>query len=392
MHRLGIVAVDQNNSWPGGRYYLHHIIRCVASLEKQEQIEIRDVYWRSMPAGNDPFGEVRDLIGAKIVVSPPAGLLPRLARKIRRTMGGVSGAADLFHSQDVSCFFPIPPCANTGLPLLYWCSDLQPLKRPDLISDDQLRAFREEVERRVVEAAGVVLSSQDACRDFLALYPDMNGKVHVVRFCSVPNSEWWACDPIAVAERYALPERFMIVCNQFTRHKNHMVLLEALRILKGRGNVGVHLVFTGGLHDYKGENYIDVLRNAIRDYGLQAQVSILGFISRSEQIALMRRSLAVVQPSMFEGWSTIVEDAKTLGKPLVLSNLSVHREQMGGVPSKFIEVEDAESWACELELVHSGASVGPSLADESIGSIAVLTRMAECGRAFVAAVRSVLPA
>jgi len=34
-----------------------------------------------------------------------------------------------------------------------------------------------------------------------------------------------------------------------------------------------------------------------------------------------------VQPSLFEGWSTVVEDARALGKPIVLSDIPVHLEQ-----------------------------------------------------------------
>ena len=34
-----------------------------------------------------------------------------------------------------------------------------------------------------------------------------------------------------------------------------------------------------------------------------------------------------MQPSLFEGWSTVVEDAKCLNKFIFLSDLPVHREQ-----------------------------------------------------------------
>ncbi len=44
-------------------------------------------------------------------------------------------------------------------------------------------------------------------------------------------------------------------------------------------------------------------------------------------LALMRRAIGVVNPSRFEGWSTTVEEAKSLGVPAVLSDLAVHREQ-----------------------------------------------------------------
>ncbi len=54
---------------------------------------------------------------------------------------------------------------------------------------------------------------------------------------------------------------------------------------------------------------------------------ILGLIPKEDQLQLLRLCSVVVQPSLFEGWSTVVEEAVALGKRLVLSDLPVHREQ-----------------------------------------------------------------
>jgi glycosyltransferase involved in cell wall biosynthesis len=54
----------------------------------------------------------------------------------------------------------------------------------------------------------------------------------------------------------------------------------------------------------------------------------LGFIERKEQLLLMKSSISVIQPSLFEGWSTVVEDAKAMSKHIILSSLEVHREQL----------------------------------------------------------------
>jgi glycosyltransferase involved in cell wall biosynthesis len=35
----------------------------------------------------------------------------------------------------------------------------------------------------------------------------------------------------------------------------------------------------------------------------------------------------VINPSLFEGWSTTVEEAKSMGKALILSDIPTHREQ-----------------------------------------------------------------
>ncbi len=65
----------------------------------------------------------------------------------------------------------------------------------------------------------------------------------------------------------------------------------------------------------------------ISQHDLRDRIAVLGLIPREDQLQLMRRCVAVVQPSLFEGWSTVVEDARSLGKPIVLSDLAVHQEQ-----------------------------------------------------------------
>jgi len=65
----------------------------------------------------------------------------------------------------------------------------------------------------------------------------------------------------------------------------------------------------------------------VRNYGLEKHFIILGSIPYSDVGALMKYSMAVINPSLFEGWNTAVEEAKTMGKEVVLSDLAVHREQ-----------------------------------------------------------------
>lgn len=44
-------------------------------------------------------------------------------------------------------------------------------------------------------------------------------------------------------------------------------------------------------------------------------------------MSLMKYSIAVINPSKSEGWSSTVEQAKSMGKLVLLSNLTVHKEQ-----------------------------------------------------------------
>ena len=54
---------------------------------------------------------------------------------------------------------------------------------------------------------------------------------------------------------------------------------------------------------------------------------ILGVVPYNDLMDLMKLSIAVINPSKSEGWSSTVEQAKSMGKMVLLSNLKVHKEQ-----------------------------------------------------------------
>ena len=65
----------------------------------------------------------------------------------------------------------------------------------------------------------------------------------------------------------------------------------------------------------------------------------------------MNNSEAIIQPSLFEGWSTTVEDAKFLNKFIILSDISLHREQMKDNVIFFSKQNEKELASLILEFV-----------------------------------------
>jgi glycosyltransferase involved in cell wall biosynthesis len=63
---------------------------------------------------------------------------------------------------------------------------------------------------------------------------------------------------------------------------------------------------------------------------VESNYRVLGVIPRQDMMVLLAHSGGVLNPSRFEGWSTTVEEAKALGKALMLSDIAVHREQVAG--------------------------------------------------------------
>jgi glycosyltransferase involved in cell wall biosynthesis len=212
-------------------------------------------------------------------------------------------------------------------------------------------------------ASNVVLSSRSAQDDFHTFFPQAAHKSTVLSFKTVPAPEWFEGIPADIQKKYSLPERFFIVSNQIWQHKNHLAILEALHFLKAEG---VHpiVVWTGQPSDYRRPGYYQVIVKTIREYQLEHQVLILGLIPKIDQMHLMRRSIAVIQPSLFEGWSTVVEEARCIGKPIILSDIPVHIEQ-NPPNSEYFDHTSSESLAQAMAKWWKALSPGPNAGQEA---------------------------
>lgn len=244
-----------------------------------------------------------------------------------------------------------PLCATIG-----WIPDFQHLTAPQFFSVEEIAIRSERCGQVASRADKVLFSSEDAAEPFRRLFPEEASKARVISFPST-----LALDPlpglIDVRARFQLPDRFAIVPNQFWRHKNHLTVLKALKILKSKGQV-VHCVFTGLLHDSRdpGNTYLSEVLQEISKCDVRDCVSLLGFVSREELISLLRTAAVVLQPSYSEGWSTSVQDARALGRPVICSDIPVLREQAPDAAG-FFRPDDARALAqCMEDSWHSLSS------------------------------------
>ena len=119
-------------------------------------------------------------------------------------------------------------------PAIAWFPDFQHRQLPQLFSP--AARWRRDLGFRAQIASGrrIMLSSESALRDFRKFYPSLAGDVSVVRFATQPAPDLLATNPSDVLAKYGLPPKYFYLPNQFWRHKNHQVVVDALAILKKR--------------------------------------------------------------------------------------------------------------------------------------------------------------
>jgi len=96
----------------------------------------------------------------------------------------------------------------------------------------------------------------------------------------------------------------------------------------------------------------------------------------------MRASAAVLNPSLFEGWSTTVEAAKAVGVPLLLSDLRVHREQ-APENALFFDPGNVDEMAKVLGQAWGAWAAGPRPVQEAAAGLRYEQQRAQFGRRFV---------
>jgi glycosyltransferase involved in cell wall biosynthesis len=245
-----------------------------------------------------------------------------------------------------------------------WIADFQYKHLQEFWSKKEIQDLDEIYAHTAKCASTVILSSKTAEEDFHQFFPQAANKTKVLSFKTYPPSNWYEVDAQHTQQEYCLPDRFFLISNQFWQHKNHLIVFQALKILQQMSIYPI-VVCTGHIYDYRKPDYSDKILQSIHKLGIAKQVYLLGLIPKLDQVQLMRRSLAVIQPSLFEGWSTLVENARCLGKRMILSNLSVNIEQ-NPPNSLFFERHSPEHLANLLADWWENLSPGPDLEEEAI--------------------------
>ncbi len=369
--------------WQGGAIYIQNLVRVLSQLDEAERPSIV-----ALTDGAIDTPLIRTLFAEAAVegVFKPDGYPIALKQNLLNLLIDDKGQPDptavgLFLAK-VTTMFPVFRTMLNWPTGLHWIPDFQHKHLPHMFDAAELQRRDDDFMAMAYGRKYLLLSSQSAAKDLKLFYPGATAKTYVWSFTSSLDAA--LIPPLDPRPQYQLPTKYLFAPNQFWKHKDHRTLFEAIRILKERG-ITVTLACTGNSIDFRHPTYFTELQQFVSEAGLTDQIKFLGTVPHDTLLQLIRFSSAVIQPSLFEGWSTVVEDAKALGRPMILSDLDVHQEQaVPEIPFHFYSRGSAESLADVIAQQWANLEPGPSVTSEAKAIIAHKARTLVSAQKFLA--------
>lgn len=321
------VFVFQNlfgSQYEGGANWLEVTIRAVNSLARPPQCIVAGAQPETLPPDLHVLTGVRAIPTPSQPASTSANARGVLRRVTRRRWEDRSLSA--LPAADLWVGFAGFEGLRSDRPLLVWYPDFQFLHLPEYFSEQEVNERLAQWEFVVDRADRIIVISDAVRRDAVAAAPRSQGKLRVAAFPPNISARCLTVSVEEVTRTYSLHDPYFLVCAQFWKHKNHKLVIAAMAELRASGRPVPIVVFTGRTSDYRHPDYFSSLLQMIAKSGLHSKCRVLGLVPREDQIALIRGSQAVIQPSRFEGRGAISEEASLLGVPALCSDIEVHRE------------------------------------------------------------------
>ena len=188
----------------------------------------------------------------------------------------------------------------------------------------------------MVKGDTVIAGSKFAAATIMSLYPGAAGHIVLIR----PGVDLKPYNPATIdparvqalrqAWQVAPEERIILLAARPSVWKGHKVLLEAIKLLRDSGTVGLKLVFVG-----------DARGGAGREIDLAVKSSGLGSVVRKVPqcadmpAALLAASIVVVPSIEPEAFGRVAVEAQSVGTPVVVSDL-------GAVPETVLAPPDID--------------------------------------------------
>ena len=142
---------------------------------------------------------------------------------------------------------------------------------------------------------------------------------------------------------------------QFWPHKNHVYILDGLKILQEKYQISLNVLFSGA-----DKGNLEYVKSYALKLGVSNKVHFIGFVDNEIVPELYIQSLALVMPTYFGPTNLPPLEAFSLGVPVLYSDKAGLREQVGDA-ALLMDLSDPHSLADSLKMLNDAEEVRDKL-------------------------------
>ncbi len=234
--------------------------------------------------------------------------------------------AKLIDSVDlVHAMMPLP--IQTDKPLLTTIYDVTPMLMPEMYPWHSRLIFQRSVQCLKAQGSHFTTISQQTADDLNKLFSIDKNAIYAIHL-GVDDDFYTPSDTARkqqMQEKYKLPERYFFYSGSMHKRKNLPTALEAYTIFKRSDTTNTRLVIAGRM-----ELGGDALVMEIKKRGLTDDVILPGYVDANDLPMVISGSVALLYPSLYEGFGLPVLEAMRCGTPVIAAHSGSIPEIAGG--------------------------------------------------------------
>jgi len=231
--------------------------------------------------------------------------------------------------------------------------DLAHLEHPEF---PEVR-FNREFEKRnnalkkvLPKATSIIVDSEMGRENVSNFFNIKKEKIHILNFSPAShldgNTKKRSKAESDTIKKYNFNRPYIFYPAQFWSHKNHIYILEGLKILEKKYRINFSAIFTG-----TDKGNLGFVKEKTKSLKLAKRIVFPGFVSDSELRQYYIHSFALVMPTFFGPTNLPPLEAFKLGVPVLYPDLPGLRDQVGGA-AILLDLSDPESLAKNLKLLY----------------------------------------
>ena len=237
---------------------------------------------------------------------------------------------DIYHG--VSNELPLH-IERTGIKTVVTVHDIIFERFPETYHFDERYVHRWKIKQACKVANAVIAISKQTKDDLINFYGVPENKIFI---------SYQSCNPIfqqpisndykaIVKKRYQLPDRYFLFVSSIAPRKNLIAICRAMILLKDK--INIPLVVIGN-----GKNEKEEVKKLMQDNDIAGRLILLNEMAASKESAfttaadfpaIYQQALALIYPSVFEGFGAPLLEAMWSGLPVISSNTSSLPEVAG---------------------------------------------------------------